>query len=259
MNLIFRRIVAGLLFFLCAGSLLVLNIFMALAWGVAGFFILPKSDRTRFSKWIEEENKKAEEQKRKKKLKISSIKPSKKSTPTKLTSEQLEDFYELAQDILEDHEVDESEARQLEYWFEENPAGDGDHRTILISTAILIALLDDVFDAEEEFEIFTLLTEFCEEYEEDYADTRKTKKMALPDDTPNLDVFDLDDGGEYEMVYKDANGKKSHRDIIFRGLENKNERQYLTAICMKKRAFRTFRVDRIQSLHSLDTGEILID
>lgn len=179
--------------------------------------------------------------------------------PDELTKRQLKAFNKLAENILDDDFVSESEARQLQIWFDRNPAGENDYKTLVLHTTLYAALLDDVFDADEEFEINTLLTEFIQDYEDEFGEEQTYIPEFETDTSFRLDVNDLENGGEYGMIYEDSKGNISERPIIFRSLTTKNERQYMTAICLKRKGVRTFRVDRIQNLVSLETGEILVD
>jgi hypothetical protein len=176
---------------------------------------------------------------------------SKSKLVNELTEKQLEDFYHLAEQILDDSEVSHKEAKQLQRWFAKYPAAEFDFNTRDLFSAINDALDDGVFDEDEENEVFTLLTEFTESFEDDESDGEvKTGQV--------VGVVDLEINHQYRMTYKDASNNISDRSIIIKSLSEKDGRQYLKAVCMKKHAVRTFRVDRIQELFSIETGEALV-
>ena len=64
--------------------------------------------------------------------------------------------------------------------------------------------------------------------------------------------------GRYLMTYTDAAGDQSQREVKPKRVEQRGEHLYLVTYCLKARAPRTFRVDRIESLVDSDTGEFLI-
>lgn len=208
------------------------------------------------SKWKgnEAEKNKAETERLERYATNSTIKPTaKKVTKIKkqLTDKQLEKFYELAEQVLDDSAVSLKEAKQLQRWFVKHPASEFDLNTGDLFIAINDALEDGEFDSDEEDEVFTLLTEFTENFEEDESEDELEAGQVVG-------VLDLEINHQYRMTYKDASGNISERSIIMKGLSEKDGREYLKAVCMKKHAIRTFRVDRIQKLFSLETGEALV-
>lgn len=168
-----------------------------------------------------------------------------------LSDKELKKLYELAEKILADSEVSLSEAKQLQRWFAKHPFSEFDSNTCILFSAIEDALEDGVFDEDEEDEIFTLLTEFTESYEED--DSNDEFEIGA-----SVDLLDLEVNHQYRMTYKDASNNISERSIIMKELSEKDGRQYLKAVCMNKHAIRTFRADRVQELYSLETGEALV-
>ena len=198
------------------------------------------------------DKKRIERQRRKKQKRIEKQKNT-------LTSFQQKDFYELSQKIIEDHEVSLGEARQLKYWFAQYPAAETDKKTRHIFLTLTEALSDHVFDENEKDEILTLLSEFCEIYEQEHQKSAKRfEKQRKPNRNAVVGINQMEQGKLYFMVYEDANGNTTEREIIFKDISRKNSRQYIKTWCRVKQAHRTFRADRVKELFSLDTGEIII-
>jgi len=65
-------------------------------------------------------------------------------------------------------------------------------------------------------------------------------------------------GDPFELIYRDADGNRSRRAITFHELEQNNGNEYIIAFCDSRQDIRTFRVDRVESLTNLATGEIII-
>ncbi|PTR08903.1 MULTISPECIES: TerB family tellurite resistance protein [unclassified Novosphingobium] len=59
------------------------------------------------------------------------------------------------------------------------------------------------------------------------------------------------------IQYTDAAGEPSARRIICRSISGYGRPETVTAFCYERRAHRTFRIDRIQELVCLETGEVL--
>jgi hypothetical protein len=59
------------------------------------------------------------------------------------------------------------------------------------------------------------------------------------------------------MHYTDASGNQTARRIICRRIEGYGRAETITAFCCERKATRSFRIDRILELISLDTGEFL--
>lgn len=57
--------------------------------------------------------------------------------------------------------------------------------------------------------------------------------------------------------YVDSGGEVSERRIVCRGIHGYGRAEQVAAICCEKRAHRSFRIDRIQELICLETGEVL--
>lgn len=60
-----------------------------------------------------------------------------------------------------------------------------------------------------------------------------------------------------EIVYDDGEDQKSARRITCKRVRSHGGRLYLDAVCHERRAFRTFRVDRVLEVLDLQTGEVL--
>ncbi len=176
-----------------------------------------------------------------------------------LNARQLKALYKLSQNILADDVIDESEVHDLENWFEANPAAESDTRTKLIWSTLLASMIDGVLDNAEELEIYTALTEFCSGFENVISQKRAVQKKSKVTHSARIGVSELEPNGRYELVYEDSMGDISQRPVIFRDLESRGGRQNMTAVCQNKTAVRTIRIDRIQYLASLETGEIFVD
>jgi hypothetical protein len=59
------------------------------------------------------------------------------------------------------------------------------------------------------------------------------------------------------IQYVDATGAPSARRIICRSISGYGQPETVTAFCYERHAHRTFRIDRIQELVCLETGEVL--
>lgn len=80
-----------------------------------------------------------------------------------------------------------------------------------------------------------------------------------PTFTGDIDfIYSLVPDTEYAMEYEASNGEITDRDILFKRLDYKNDREYLYAVCFMRSRVRTFRADRVISLVDKATGEVLI-
>ncbi|NKJ40802.1 TerB family tellurite resistance protein [Novosphingobium sp. SG720] len=59
------------------------------------------------------------------------------------------------------------------------------------------------------------------------------------------------------MHYTDANGDTSSRRIVCRSISGNGRPETVTAYCCERKAHRTFRIDRIDELICVETGEVL--
>ncbi|MGM0563648.1 MAG: hypothetical protein ACQES2_04885 [Pseudomonadota bacterium] len=183
-------------------------------------------------------------------------------------------FLELCEAILEDCEVDLEEAQTLQRFFMQNPPTRSEPLLLELKACVNEALLDGELDSDEEAELFTLLSEYCDSFGE-LAEAEKALKLTrkapphfvgdippppIPedsgeDDEPLFDIMTPDT--HYALHYEAANGSVSEREIIFKRAYKKGGRQYMEAICLKRNALRTFRGDRVLGLFDLHTGEVL--
>lgn len=80
-----------------------------------------------------------------------------------------------------------------------------------------------------------------------------------PTFTGDIDfIYSLVPDTEYAMEYEASNGEITDRDILFKRLDYKNDREYLYAVCFMRSRVRTFRADRVISLVDKATGEVLV-
>lgn len=75
---------------------------------------------------------------------------------------------------------------------------------------------------------------------------------------PDREVRDVM-GCAFAMTYIDSSGEVSRRRITVRYVSADGDTLYLGSFCHERQAFRSFRVDRIQELIALDTGEVISD
>lgn len=190
-----------------------------------------------------------------------------------LTSRRITFLYKLATQILADNEVDFKEAKKLLAWLQRYPESKDDYRTQNLYMISERALEDGVLDSDEALELFAELSEYCDQYESVNAkeiefpvskNTRNSilqnaidKKIAEYDGLAFVEK--LEAGREYFMEYLDSKGKISERGFIFRTLDlNQGGNPYIKGICTLRRASRTFRADKIQTLCDVETGEVLV-
>lgn len=191
-----------------------------------------------------------------------------------LTERRLKAFYKLALQVLDDDNVDLDEAKKLRTWLRRYPESKDDSRTKKLYLVTEAVLEDRQLDKDESLELFALLSEFCDQYEDDFqiqikAEIKKPKKK-LKIEAPQFieasnegDIYPflntLENGHEYFLEYADSKGKISERNIIFRSVDtNQSEQPYIKAVCTLRHKVRTFRVDRIRALVDLNTGEAFV-
>ncbi|WP_417441915.1 WYL domain-containing protein [Idiomarina sp.] len=174
----------------------------------------------------------------------------------------------LAKFILEDDKVEQKEAEQLLELLNCTPPYLMDPVTRTLFQATDHALSDGVLDKAEADEIRVLLGEVCDlELErkvmpEPAKPKYKPKKPANKKEKsfnpkPSRGVSELHSGDVYELTYFDANFNVSIRKVDFRSARGSNGRQYMDAYCHERRALRTFRGDRIESMVNCKTGEVI--
>lgn len=90
-------------------------------------------------------------------------------------------------------------------------------------------------------------------------------------DVEPLDEVSWDDGLDYgpanpkpvsgrlEILYRDAQGERSRREVAVRECDIESASSYLMGICQLRGAYRTFRIDRVVRATDLETGEVVAD
>ena len=200
-----------------------------------------------------------------------------------LTERRVKALYKLASQILDDDEVDLEEAKKLRSWLRRYPESKDDYRTQKLYLTAESVLEDRKLDKNESLELFALLSEFCDQYEEESEEItqavfeaerlliqaneiiqqHKEEKKKKPVKKLDFDGYSflkqLESGNDYFLEYEDSKGQITERKIIFRSLDtNQSNEPYIKAVCTLRNKIRTFRVDRIQSLVDLDTGEAFV-
>ncbi len=134
---------------------------------------------------------------------------------------------------------------------------------------VLIASLDDgVLDNDEAEEIKAILSEICDRPiarpEKPQPQKKKPKKAPAviepkarkKQQRPKAAAERKPEVGDIlAFMYTDSKGDASDREVEFRALTRKNGAAYLKGICQTRRAFRTFRSDRMEMVCFADTGE----
>lgn len=84
-------------------------------------------------------------------------------------------------------------------------------------------------------------------------------KPKLPDLEEMIEVRARDASSSWAgyIRYQDAKGEASARRIICRRIEGYGKAETIAAYCCERKAPRQFRIDRIEELVCLDTGEVL--
>lgn len=194
-----------------------------------------------------------------------------------LSNSQWQHLYGLCEGILADDVVTEAEAKRLQKWFRDNPDGQNDVRSKQLHTLTDIFLADGVLDKEEANELLTILSEFCDQWaapEPNRPPTQailssrpgrvsKPKPAHVPTpkktEQPKFDWMDLLDlvGCDLEISYMAANGDISDRTVACKDIDNNGDHTYIKGYCQSRRAYRTFRLDRIITLVNTSTGEYI--
>ncbi len=180
-----------------------------------------------------------------------------------LTDRRVMALYKLAQQILDDEKVELDEAKKLKAWFKRYPESSDDRRTRTLLGIVEEALADKELDDIEALDLFVGLSEFCDQYEATRAKQGKAQLGQVQ--KPNFEhpqlrpLKDIELNKEYYMEYRDFAGDRSQRNIILKSVKvNKNNQPTIGAYCKLRDAHRTFRVDRIGSLCSTETGEVFV-
>lgn len=189
---------------------------------------------------------------------VKSTSPSMNYKP--LSDSKLATLYKLALQILEDDKVDLDEAKSLRGWFKRHPESESDYRTKELFDLINEVLADQALDKEEAMDVFVVLSEFCDEYEEDQqvSISQAARKPQVQASASGISINNLPVEREYYMEYVDSKGKVSKRNIILHDVENKNGTGYLYGYCLLRGGSRTFKADNVQMLCDVETGEVLV-
>ncbi|WP_029822534.1 WYL domain-containing protein [Vibrio parahaemolyticus] len=184
-----------------------------------------------------------------------------------LTPRRMKALYKLANQILEDEVVDLAESKKLLAWFNRYPESKEDPRTQRLAVVVKEYLSDKVLDHDEALHLFSMLTDFCDDFERQEQELKKPK-VTVPPTAKRINIAkgsgfsfvnDLTLGNEYFMSYRDASGQVSDRNIILTKVDsNANGDTYIKAHCLMRDALRTFRADRITGLCCVETGEAFV-
>ncbi|MBN3573991.1 hypothetical protein [Vibrio neptunius] len=178
-----------------------------------------------------------------------------------LSDAQIAILYKLALQILEDDKVDLDEVKSLRGWFKRHPESAKDYRTQELFELTSDVLEDQVLDKEEALDVFVVLSEFCDEYEESQqvSINQAPNKPQVHGCPSEISVNHLTLEREYYMEYLDSRGTVTKRNIILHDIEKKSGTVYLYGYCLLRGGSRTFKADNVQMLCDVKTGEVLIN
>jgi len=178
-----------------------------------------------------------------------------------LDLETIEKFADIAEEILADNRVTFREAVRLLTYFEFFPDAAGALRTYRLYDSCLVAVADDYLDEDEAEELRVLLSEYCDSARGVGTSLAVAVAVAKPRATPPKEapVDPPKAGDRFEITYEDADGVQTERRINFRKCTSKGDRHYVYAVCLERKALRTFRSDRILDAVALETGEWIHD
>jgi|GEM_PF-1680137 len=189
---------------------------------------------------------------------------------TSALSFSLKDTAEL---ILADDMVDQREAELLLNLLDKQDIIRFDPTCRALHQVLIASLEDGVLDNDEAEEIKALLSEICDrpiarpekpsvKKSKPTKQSAATKKKTAPPKkraprvareksrTPQPDDI-------LAFTYTDSKGDSSDREILYRSASQKGGVTYVKGICQTRKAFRTFRADRIEMLCFVDTGELV--
>lgn len=188
--------------------------------------------------------------------------------PKKPLSFSLKNTAEL---ILADDVVDQREAELLLQMLDGEDISAFDPLTRELHQALIGSLDDGVLDKDEAFEIKVLLSEICDRPIAKPVKPDSPKKRPKKNKAKRVEA--AASGSEIKRTasesrkpkpgdilvfsYIDSKGDVSDREVEFKALHRKNGVAYLKGICRERRAFRTFRTDRIEIPCFADTGEMI--
>lgn len=173
-----------------------------------------------------------------------------------LTPRRKRALYNLALKILEDDIVSLDESKKLKSWLYRYAESKTDPSTRELYKAVEKVLDDKVLDDYESLELFSLLSDYCDEFEYKESIEEKTARKISPvsSKAPLSLLKKLNIGNEYYMQYKDSSGEISSRNIIIRNIHD----DYINAFCLLRKNNRTFNADRIINICDIETGESLL-
>ncbi|PSU89846.1 hypothetical protein C0W42_08610 [Photobacterium kishitanii] len=172
-----------------------------------------------------------------------------------LTPRRKRALYNLALKILEDDHVSLEESKKLKSWLYKYAESKTDYSTRKLYTTVEKILEDKVLDDYESLELFSLLSDYCDDFEYQESVKEKIPKKVSPVsyNAPLPLLKNLNIGNEYHMQYKDSSGEISSRNIIIRNIND----NYIKAFCLLRKNHRTFKADRIVYICDTETGECL--
>lgn len=206
---------------------------------------------------------------RTKKVRVEAVDNQKNKQPENVNADSiLFTLKEMAELILADDVVHQGEAEQLLAYLEKHSIATLGPAARELYQALTFALDDGHLDDAEAADVKALLSEICDRPQTKIAPTipaEKPKTTPAPQPKPlgttrdKLSLPPLSSGTLLGFSYEDSTGNLSDRIVEFRSISKSNGLTYLKSICTDRRAPRTFRTDRMMSVFSLETGELIDD
>ncbi|MBY5938034.1 WYL domain-containing protein [Marinobacter nauticus] len=180
---------------------------------------------------------------------------------------------DTAELILADDVVDQREAELLLNLLDKQEILNFDPACRELHQVLIASLDDGVLDNDEAEEIKAILSEICDRPiarpakpepkkkavpKNPAAKATPKPKRSKPATRPSVTAQRKPEVGDIlAFAYTDSKGDTSDREVEFRAMTKKNGVSYLKGICLSRRAFRTFRSDRMDFVCFADTGETL--
>lgn len=184
--------------------------------------------------------------------------------PSRELSFSLKDTAEL---ILADDVVDQREAELLLNLLDKQDIIKFDPTCRALHQVLIASLEDGVLDSDEAEEIKALLSEICDRpiARKQQATAKKKKPKTRPASfyakkqraQKSSNARALQAGDMIAFMYVDSKGDSSDREVRFRSTTRKDGVVYVKGICQTRKAFRTFREDRMELPCFVDTGEVV--
>lgn len=89
------------------------------------------------------------------------------------------------------------------------------------------------------------------------AQIQKTQSTSVQKSKISALTYTLVPDTEIEMLYEDSQGQVSLRSVKVLDISRKNGRTYIDGICLERKAWRTFRADRVLNFTDKSTGELV--